>query len=137
MDPGQRAAFEAQILEFGQTPTQLFTSPHPQRPSTFDAVSAAGTVSNAASSDPAERIPTEASGRPRGFSGFVNAAEEEKAAPEIPLNELLSPPKGLDKVHRDAISGVALNRNGERVVTVSRDGFLKVHCLRKFIQLVR
>lgn len=30
-DPDQRIAMLTQILEFGQTPKQLFTSPHPQR----------------------------------------------------------------------------------------------------------
>lgn len=30
-DPDQRIAMLTQILEFGQTPTQLFNSPHPQR----------------------------------------------------------------------------------------------------------
>lgn len=30
-NPDERIAMLTQILEFGQTPTQLFTSPHPQR----------------------------------------------------------------------------------------------------------
>ena len=30
-DPGTRAAFETQIIHFGQTPSQLFLRPHPQR----------------------------------------------------------------------------------------------------------
>ena len=30
-DPNQRSALEAQIMEFGQTPKQLFTYPHPPR----------------------------------------------------------------------------------------------------------
>ena len=30
-DPLQRASIETQILEFGQTPMQLFKSPHPRR----------------------------------------------------------------------------------------------------------
>lgn len=30
-DPNERASLEAQILEFGQTPKQLFVSPHPQK----------------------------------------------------------------------------------------------------------
>ena len=30
-DPGMRRAAEAQIRNFGQTPRQLFTKPHPQR----------------------------------------------------------------------------------------------------------
>ena len=33
-DPSERDAIEAQITEFGQTPKQLFTIPHPQRRST-------------------------------------------------------------------------------------------------------
>lgn len=30
-DPNEKIAMMIQILEFGQTPTQLFTTPHPQR----------------------------------------------------------------------------------------------------------
>ena len=30
-DLNERAAMEQQIMEFGQTPRQLFLSPHPQR----------------------------------------------------------------------------------------------------------
>ena len=30
-DPEERAAIELQIKEFGQTPKQLFTQPHPQK----------------------------------------------------------------------------------------------------------
>lgn len=30
-DPNERASLEAQILEFGQTPKQIFTNPHPQK----------------------------------------------------------------------------------------------------------
>ncbi len=30
-DPVERAAFEAQIREFGQTPKQVFVGPHPRR----------------------------------------------------------------------------------------------------------
>lgn len=31
MDPNERVALLTQILEFGQTPKQLFTIPHPRR----------------------------------------------------------------------------------------------------------
>lgn len=31
MDPNERVALLTQILEFGQTPKQLFITPHPQR----------------------------------------------------------------------------------------------------------
>lgn len=30
-DPNERACLETQIMEFGQTPKQLFTTPHPHR----------------------------------------------------------------------------------------------------------
>jgi factor associated with neutral sphingomyelinase activation len=30
-DPNERARIEIQIMEFGQTPKQLFTKPHPPR----------------------------------------------------------------------------------------------------------
>lgn len=41
-DPDERKAIESQIANFGQTPSQLFTTPHPKRLSTADALAALG-----------------------------------------------------------------------------------------------
>lgn len=41
-DPEERQAIEAQIANFGQTPSQLFTTPHPKRLSVADALTALG-----------------------------------------------------------------------------------------------
>lgn len=41
-DPDERKAIESQIANFGQTPSQLFTTPHPKRLSTADAACGAG-----------------------------------------------------------------------------------------------
>ena len=133
MDPEQRAAFEAQILEFGQTPTQLFTSPHPQRvaPHRASVASAFPTATAAATENDVKNLP-------RGFAGFKNGREElGRAGAEIPLKNLLAAPKIFKKVHRDEITGIALSRDGKRVITISKDGFLKVNCLEKDKQLVR
>ena len=135
MDPGQRAAFEAQILEFGQTPTQLFTSPHPQRvaPHRASVASAFTTTTTAAAA-----AENDVKNLPRGFAGFKNGREElGRAGPDIPLKNLLAAPKIFKKVHRDEITGIALSRDGKRVITISKDGFLKVNCLEKDKQLVR
>jgi factor associated with neutral sphingomyelinase activation len=45
VDPLERASIIAQIKEFGQTPKQLFTNPHPQRMSSLMRTSSASLVS--------------------------------------------------------------------------------------------
>lgn len=50
-DPVERNAYEMQIREFGQTPTQLFTSPHPPKratltsPPSFESVTSSNAIS--------------------------------------------------------------------------------------------
>ena len=41
-DPGERKAIEAQIANFGQTPSQLFTTPHPKRYTVAEALNTLG-----------------------------------------------------------------------------------------------
>ena len=142
MDPGQRAALEAQILEFGQTPTQLFTSPHPPRAVGGGGGSGGGNSSGRASFDAAAAEGNGVGGastasvyRPRGLSGLKNGEEENEKEP--PWQEGLAPPKVWKRIHRDVVTGVQLTRDGQRIVTISKDGFLKVNCLERDKQLVR
>ncbi|XP_072169728.1 protein FAN-like [Diadema setosum] len=60
-DPNEKASLQAQIMEFGQTPKQLFTKPHPARFST--PASSTGTAATAATGVPQEE-PQTASGHP-------------------------------------------------------------------------
>ena len=41
-DPEERKAVESQIANFGQTPSQLFTTPHPKRLSAAEALAVRG-----------------------------------------------------------------------------------------------
>lgn len=43
-DPNEKASMQSQIMEFGQTPKQLFTKPHPTRFSAPNPVSAVGST---------------------------------------------------------------------------------------------
>lgn len=62
-DPDQRIAMLTQILEFGQTPKQLFTSPHPQRITPrFHSISRSPSSSSAVSELSPGRVPLDNSG---------------------------------------------------------------------------
>ena len=154
MDSGQRAAFEAQILEFGQTPTQLFTCPHPQRLAVAhpNGKSAGSTLNNNYSVDAMSADAGNALSRPRsrgftrlneggggggGGGGVIDGEESETPGADVPLKNLLAPPKILRKIHRDVVTGIEFSQDGKRVITISKDGFLKVNCLEKDKQLVR
>ena len=43
-DPNEKASMQSQIMEFGQTPKQLFTKPHPTRFSAPNPVAAVGST---------------------------------------------------------------------------------------------
>jgi F-box and WD-40 domain protein 1/11 len=42
----------------------------------------------------------------------------------------------FQKFHRDAITAIRFSLNGQRIITVSKDGFIKVYCQERNKQLV-
>uniref|UniRef100_A0A8B9KRE3 Neutral sphingomyelinase activation associated factor n=1 Tax=Astyanax mexicanus TaxID=7994 RepID=A0A8B9KRE3_ASTMX len=101
-DPDQKIAMLTQILEFGQTPRQLFTTPHPQRITPHFHNISSGT-SNSTS-------PNELSPGSPSMESFEDLTEESKKLAWMCV----------------FLTGIAVTSNGASVFTTSQDSTLKM-----------
>uniref|UniRef100_A0A6Q2XBH3 Neutral sphingomyelinase (N-SMase) activation associated factor n=1 Tax=Esox lucius TaxID=8010 RepID=A0A6Q2XBH3_ESOLU len=115
-DPDQKIAMLTQILEFGQTPTQLFTTPHPQRITPrFQSISRTPSVNTPLN----ELSPVSTS-----EDSFEDLTEESRrlAWNNIAKLKLIS----SHKIHKEAVTGIAVTRSASSVFTTSQDSTLKM-----------
>ncbi|XP_074433181.1 protein FAN isoform X2 [Larus michahellis] len=115
MDPNEKVALLTQILEFGQTPKQLFTIPHPRR-IVPKLKSLSRTSSHSVSIAESPVSPNEES--------FEDLTEESitlawNNIAKLKLDERY-------KIHKEAITGIAVTCNGSSVFTTSQDSTLKM-----------
>uniref|UniRef100_A0A8B9KX49 Neutral sphingomyelinase activation associated factor n=1 Tax=Astyanax mexicanus TaxID=7994 RepID=A0A8B9KX49_ASTMX len=106
-DPDQKIAMLTQILEFGQTPRQLFTTPHPQRITPHFHNISSGT-----------------SNRSPSMESFEDLTEESKKLAWSNMNRLTA--QSNHKIHKEAVTGIAVTSNGASVFTTSQDSTLKM-----------
>uniref|UniRef100_A0A671UK78 Neutral sphingomyelinase activation associated factor n=1 Tax=Sparus aurata TaxID=8175 RepID=A0A671UK78_SPAAU len=118
-DPDQRIAMLTQILEFGQTPKQLFTSPHPQRitPRFHNMTRSSSITSPLSELSPGSRS-TE------GDSSFEDLTEESRKLAWANMGnlKLLS----SHKIHKEAVTGIAVTRDRAAIFSTSQDSTLKM-----------
>ncbi|KNC50605.1 FAN Factor [Thecamonas trahens ATCC 50062] len=130
-DPLERKAIELQISEFGQTPTQLFTRPHPRRGAV---ASPLGIGLPAISALPTSG--SEAAGGDGGAS-TVNASPvagaPDSAASSCGWGEVGSLVEdtawGPIAAHKGAVTGLVVSDDGARITSVSLDGYLRVYAM--------
>ncbi|NXO39214.1 FAN protein, partial [Locustella ochotensis] len=115
MDPNEKVALLTQILEFGQTPKQLFTSPHPQR-IIPKLKSLSRTSSHSISIAESPVSPNEES--------FEDLTEESITLAWNNIAKLKVDKQY--KIHKEAITGIAVTCNGSSVFTTSQDSTLKM-----------
>lgn len=113
MDPNEKVALLTQILEFGQTPKQLFTTPHPQR---IMPKSSSRTSSHSVSIAESPVSPNEES--------FEDLTEESITLAWNNISKLRQDEQY--KIHKEAITGIAVTCNGSSVFTTSQDSTLKM-----------
>ncbi|XP_059900845.1 protein FAN [Gadus macrocephalus] len=116
-DPDQRIAMLTQILEFGQTPTQLFTVPHPQRitPRFHSMTQSSSTYSTL--SDMSSACSSE-------DTSFEDLTEESRklAWGNMEQLQVLS----THKIHKEAVTGIAVTRDGASIFATSQDSTIKM-----------
>nr|XP_057915488.1 protein FAN [Doryrhamphus excisus] len=117
-DPDQRVAMLTQILEFGQTPTQLFTTPHPQR--ITPRVQQNLTRSPSLTSPISDLTP----GSLNEDSSFEDLTEESRKLAWSNMGRLT--PSARHKIHKEAVTAVAVTRDGASIFTTSQDSTLKM-----------
>uniref|UniRef100_A0A9J8CXI3 Neutral sphingomyelinase (N-SMase) activation associated factor n=1 Tax=Cyprinus carpio carpio TaxID=630221 RepID=A0A9J8CXI3_CYPCA len=94
-DPDHKIAMLTQILEFGQTPRQLFVTPHPQRITPrFHNLSATPSLSSS------ELSPVSPS-----MESFEDLTEESKKMAWSNMNKLAL--QSCHKIHKEAVTGIA------------------------------
>lgn len=116
-DPDQRIAMLTQILEFGQTPKQLFTSPHPQRitPRFHNMTRSSSITSPLSELSPASQSED---------SSFEDLTEESRKLAWANMGnlKLLS----SHKIHKEAVTGIAVTRDRAAIFSTSQDSTLKM-----------
>uniref|UniRef100_A0A669CHP7 Neutral sphingomyelinase activation associated factor n=1 Tax=Oreochromis niloticus TaxID=8128 RepID=A0A669CHP7_ORENI len=118
VDTDQRIAMLTQILEFGQTPTQLFTSPHPQRITPrFQNITRSSINMQAGSL----RCFAASQGED---SSFEDLTEESRKLAWANMESLK--PVSRHKIHKEAVTGIAVSRDGSAVFSTSQDSTLKM-----------
>lgn len=116
-DTDQRIAMLTQILEFGQTPKQLFTSPHPQR--------ITPRFQNITRSPSINAPDTELSPASQGeYSSFEDLTEEGRKLAWANMESLK--PISSCKIHKEAVTGIAVSQDGSAIFSTSQDSTLKM-----------
>ncbi|XP_056289723.1 protein FAN isoform X2 [Pseudoliparis swirei] len=116
-DPDQRIAMLTQILEFGQTPTQLFTTPHPQRITPRFQNITRSPSSNSTISDLSPASQSE-------DSSFEDLTEESRKLAWTNMGNLTL--VSSHKIHKEAVTGIAVSPDGAAIFSTSQDTTLKM-----------
>uniref|UniRef100_A0A8C2BDK6 Neutral sphingomyelinase (N-SMase) activation associated factor n=1 Tax=Cyprinus carpio TaxID=7962 RepID=A0A8C2BDK6_CYPCA len=107
-DPDQKIAMLTQILEFGQTPRQLFVTPHPQRITPrFHNLSATPSLSS-----------SELSPLSPSMESFEDLTEESKKMAWSNMNKLAL--QSCHKIHKEAVTGIAVALSGDSIFSTSQ-----------------
>lgn len=116
-DPDERIAMLTQILEFGQTPKQLFTTPHPQRITPrFHNITRSPSINSTVS----ELSPASQS----EDSSFEDLTEESRKLAWANMGNLKL--ISSQKIHKEAVTGIAVTRDGAAIFSTSQDSTLKM-----------
>lgn len=129
MDPTERRAIETQIAEFGQTPSQLFTTPHPARllgrkPSDASLTNSAGASLPAATPTSASTAAAASSAASLASSSTMTAGNASNDASSFDVRKLQC--VATLKLHTDVVSALHLSVSGQLLYTASQDTTAKV-----------
>jgi factor associated with neutral sphingomyelinase activation len=117
-DSSERAPLEDQILEFGQTPKQLFTQPHPQRKT----VSTMGATTSGLSLTSEPSIESVDSNVMPDSAFSFDGVEASSS-----WRQLANLKKVCDrKAHKESVTSVAFSHDSQTVFSVAQDTTLKM-----------
>ncbi|KAK3746418.1 hypothetical protein QZH41_012767, partial [Actinostola sp. cb2023] len=129
-EPNERASLEAQILEFGQTPKQLFRSPHPRRiasPSSTNGLQHVLDGDNLENEARPENIPV--------VNLSVDFDDGTAPEPEHWTNIDKLEQTSSQKLHKHTVTSVQLSKDCKHVFSVSQDTQLKIYSLEEQQQI--
>ncbi|XP_072808031.1 protein FAN isoform X5 [Vicugna pacos] len=114
-DPDEKVAVLTQILEFGQTPKQLFATPHPRRITPRFKSGSQPSSCNASTAD---------SPVSPGEESFEDLTEESRTLAWSNITKLQLYEQ--HRIHKEAVTGIAVSCNGSSIFTTSQDSTLKM-----------
>ncbi|MED6255642.1 hypothetical protein ATANTOWER_012611, partial [Ataeniobius toweri] len=116
-DTDQRIAMLTQILEFGQTPKQLFIGPHPQRitPGVQNVTRSSSINSAVGELSPVSLCED---------SSFEDLTEESRKLAWANMDNLKR--ISSHKIHKEAVTGIAVTPDGASIFSTSQDSTLKM-----------
>ncbi|XP_071092050.1 protein FAN-like [Haliotis cracherodii] len=130
-DPNERAGLETQIMEFGQVPKQLFTTPHPRRLCTTPVPRPVPTLE----AHVAARADSDTNKDKRSFESSMEKSLEvpEPVIKTVDFSKIKTHLKYT--LHKDAVTDAKLSVDGKNVFSVSQDSLLKMYSLEEQRQL--
>ncbi|KAK3745479.1 hypothetical protein RRG08_018697, partial [Elysia crispata] len=132
----ERRSMETQIMEFGQTPKQLFKTPHPQRFTSqhIPSIIAPPSTQLLLEAQKIETKDTVAKGSVENPSDFNKlSASITESSRELNLAKLSC--HSQYALHKDAVTEVRMSPDGLSTFSVSQDSFLKLYSLEEQRQL--
>lgn len=125
----ERKCYEAQILEFGQTPKQLFTKPHPKRQD-----------KTAVLPTPTQHVKIDDETYPESIPiAELDSNLDGLAVVEVTGNSLQwvanTILKSSAKLHKGPVDGIAISENEDFILSVSQDTQLKMYSVQKEEQI--
>nr|XP_020480680.1 protein FAN [Monopterus albus] len=115
-DLDERIAMLTQILEFGQTPTQLFTSPHPHRitPRISNVPQSSSIVPHVSKRSPVSQCE----------DLFEDLTEDSRKLAWTNMGNLTL--VSSHKIHKQAVTSIAVTQDGATIFSTSQDSTLKM-----------
>ncbi|KAL8570476.1 hypothetical protein ACOMHN_034511 [Nucella lapillus] len=138
-DPNELKIKETQIMEFGQTPKQLFLTPHPQRkaPTSLSPSLLALTLmtTNGGEKKGASLgVGLEGGDMPRPDSEQEEIAAGDNSGVSVKNFSQLSTQYEYT-LHKNTVSEVHMSSDEKSILSVSQDGLLKMYCIEEQRQL--
>ncbi|XP_048732353.2 protein FAN-like [Ostrea edulis] len=130
-DPNERARIEIQIMEFGQTPKQLFTKPHPPRFTEDGLRHHSFTTLSSSSQENEEPAMKETESSESAESRAAYSAPSCLSLDEIAALHVTH----KHSLHKSCVTGLQLTEDGCNVFSVSQDTMLKMYSLEEQRQL--
>ncbi|XP_062502057.1 protein FAN-like [Corticium candelabrum] len=133
-DPNEKASLENQILEFGQTPKQLFTHPHPRRntASTRGATTKGLSLTSEPSVDSTDDGAALDTDSPLISEAYSVSKDSENSSWQHLANLKLCCEQ---RAHKESVTAVAFSHDGQTVFSVAQDTTLKILSLTNLQQL--
>ncbi len=127
----KQSSLKIQIMEFGQTPKQLFTYEHPARPAKHKS------LPKQPINDTILNIPLSVDNQNKSDDVIPDEQEQQMLSPTSEAWENISKMKlhASYKLHKDIITCLVIDSKGKNIISVSKDHTLRLYSLTELTQI--